>query len=114
MQELIEARGLPAALSLAGRDAARADAPALVLRGGTARGTAPDEDPGPGRPGGCDQVLVLALNGRVGDLEDVEDVQIDVPGQLGDGAGHPDEPGLALVLKLLQRLEHVVLRHGRD
>ena len=43
---------------------------------------------------------MLALDGRVRDLEDVEDAQRDVVRQVGKDAGHADEPGLAVALEV--------------
>ena len=44
-----------------------------------------------------DQLLVLALERRVGDLEDVEDAHLDVVGEVRERARHAEEADLALV-----------------
>jgi hypothetical protein len=60
-------------------------------------------DPGAGRQRPArDQLLVLALDRRVGDLEDVEDAHRDVVGQLGQDPRHAEEADLALVAQLEQ------------
>ena len=60
---------------------------------------------------GRDQVLMLALDRRVRNLEDVENVHRDLVGQLGNGAGHPDETDLPLVAQRLQRVHGMVGLH---
>ena len=51
--------------------------------------------PAVGGPG--DDVLVLALQRRVGDLEGVEDAHVDLLVERGQNGRHPDEAHLALV-----------------
>src|SRR5258706_14295307 len=43
--------------------------------------------------------LVLPLDGRIGNLKDIEDAHRDVIFQIRKGAGHPDEPHFAGVLQ---------------
>ena len=64
----------------------RAPIPALVLRRGAASHASPYERAGALGRGGGDQVLVLALEGGVGDLEDIEDTHSDVVGEMGKHA----------------------------
>ena len=65
--------------------------------------------PAPGVRRLGDEVLVVALDGRVGDLEDVEDVHRDVVGEVRQDARHADEADLALALQRLQHLDRAVL-----
>ena len=88
---------VPAALALARGHPERPLGPVLVLGGATAGRPAPDQRPGAGPGRGGDQVLVLPLDHRVGDLEHVEDAHGDVVGQVRQNARHADEPGLPLV-----------------
>lgn len=70
-------------------------------------------DKGSGSGAGCsgDQVLVLAPERRIGDLEHVEDAHGDVDGQVGEGARHPEEPHLPFGLQRLHGLHRAVGLH---
>ena len=85
--------------------------PALVLGRGTASHAAPDERARSRRQRFGDEVLVLALDRRVGDLEDVEDIHGDVVGQVGKRSGHAEETDLSFVPKRLERLDGLVSLH---
>jgi hypothetical protein len=60
--------------------------------------------------GSGNEVLVLALDSRVRDLEDVTDPDGDVMGQMREDPRHPDESDLPLVTKGEKRL-HGSYRH---
>jgi hypothetical protein len=109
-EQVVQAGGLPVALPGACRLAERAPPPVLFRRRRAARGAAADQRARALACGLGDEVLVLALDRRVRDLEDVEDAHRDVFGQVREDAGHADEPDLALVLEFVQRLDGVVVR----
>ena len=69
VEQVVHARGVPAALAHALIEAERPVAPGLVIGRGAAGGAAADQRPGAGRGSGRDQLLMLALHRRVGDLE---------------------------------------------
>jgi hypothetical protein len=52
------------------------------------------------------------LDGRVGDLEDVEDAHREVGGQVWQDARHTDEAELAFGPEVLERLDRAVLLEG--
>ena len=108
-EQRLDAGGLPVPLADAGLLGERPDLPVLLLRGRAAGGAAADEGARPGVHRLGDEVLVVALDGRVGDLEDVEDVHRDVVGEVGQDARHADEADLALALQRLQHLDRAVL-----
>src|ERR1039458_41436 len=53
----------------------------------------------------------MAMDRRVGDLEDVEDIHGDVVGQVGKRSGHAEETDLSFVPKRLERLDGLVSLH---
>jgi hypothetical protein len=74
---------------------------------------APDER-ARARVGGLgDELLVIALDRRVRDLEDVEDAHRQVTGQVRQDARHADETDLALGLEVLERLGRVMFLQRR-
>jgi LAO/AO transport system kinase len=111
-QQAGDAGGLPVPLADARVLGQRADAPVLVFRRGAAGRAAPDEGARAraGRLG--DEFLVIALDRRVRDLEDVEDAHREVVGQVGQDAGHADEADLAFGLQVLEGLDRLVLLEG--
>jgi LAO/AO transport system kinase len=112
-QQAGDAGGFPVPLADARVLGQGADAPVLVLRRGAAGRAAPDERARAraGRLG--DELLVIALDRRVRDLEDVEDAHREVVGQVGQDAGHADVADLAFGLEVLERLDRLALFHGR-
>jgi hypothetical protein len=108
-QQLLDAGGLPVPLADAGLLSERPDPPALLLRGRAASGATADEGASAGVHRLGDEVLMVALDGRVRDLEDVEDVHRDVVGEVREDARHADEADLALALQRLQHLDGAVL-----
>ena len=82
-EQILDPRSLPTALPFALGQPDRSLPPLFVLGRGASRRPAADEGAGAGSGRGRDQTLVLALDGRVGDLEDIEDAHGDVVGQLG-------------------------------
>lgn len=108
-QQVLDAGGLPVPLADPGLLGERPDLPVLLLRSRAAGGAAADEGARPGLHRLGDEVLVVALDGRVGDLEDVEHVHRDVVGEVGQDARHADEADLALTLQRLQHLDGAVL-----
>jgi hypothetical protein len=112
-QQVRDAGGLPVPLADAGLLGERSDRPVLLLRGCAAGGATADEGARAGVHRLGDEILVVALDGRVGDLEDVEDVHRDVVGEVRKDARHADEADLALALQRLQHLDGAVLLERR-
>jgi hypothetical protein len=104
-EKILCAGRFPAVLALALGEPERSLTPVLVLRGAAAGRAAPDEGASARRGRGGDEILMLALDRRVGDLEDVEDTHGDVVRQVRRDPGHPDEADLALVAQG-QQLPH--------
>src|ERR1700730_14618595 len=71
----------------------------LPVAGPTARDSAADDDSRVGGPSPCDNLLVLALECRIWDLECVEDTHLNLLNEIGQGARHADEAHLALPLQ---------------
>src|SRR5215471_11877329 len=104
-QQVLQAGRLPAALALPGGQANRPGPPVLVA-GRSAAGRAAANERASARGDGLgDEVLVLSLQRRVRDLEDVEDVHGDVLGQVRKNARHSDEADLSFRLQLSQGLD---------
>ena len=79
------------------------------------RHPAADDDPHPGLPGARDPVLVLPLQGGVGDLHHVEHAPVQVGGQVRQRAGDADEAHPAAPFHLQQGVHQAAgftLRHG--
>ena len=74
--------------------------------------TSPDDRARSCRRRLADHRLVLALHGRIRDLEDVEHPHGDVVLDVGEGPGHADEPDLALASQRHQLAHRVVLLQG--
>jgi hypothetical protein len=53
--------------------------------------------------------FVLPLDGRIGNLKDIEDAHRYVIFQIRKGAGHPDEPHLAGVLQFKQSIDRAIV-----
>src|SRR6266851_3615924 len=77
--------------------------------GSTARDAAADNDAGVCCRGACNDRLVLALKGRIGNLEGVEDAQLDLFDEVGQRAGNADSTDLALLLERQYRFESAML-----
>ena len=69
--------------------------------------------PAPAPAASAMRFLVVALDRRVRDLEDVEDAHREVIGQIRQDARHADEADLAFGLEVLERLDRVVLLERR-
>ena len=85
--------------------ALRSGPPVLAVRRGTACRAARDEHACAGIGGHDDEFLVIRLDRRVPDLEDVEDAHPDVIGQVRQDARHTDEADLAFGLEALGRVD---------
>ena len=72
---------------------------------GAAGRAAPDQRARARRGRGGDEALMLALDRRVGDLEDVEDTHGEVVGQVRQRSRHPDKADLPRVAQRLQGLD---------
>ena len=107
-EKALDARGLPVPLAEARLLGQRADPPVLLPRCRATGRAAPDERPRALASRFGDELLVVALDGRVGDLEGVEDAHRQVVGQVREDARHADEPDLALVPQFLERLDRVI------
>src|SRR5690606_41807719 len=115
-EQVVDLRLLP---SLASRPKRRAQKlrvvvdDRLVLDHDASRDSAADHDARASARRLVDQLLVLALENRVRDLEDVEDTHLDVLLELRNRAGHPDEADLALLLQRFELRDRVVLLENR-
>ena len=84
----------------------------LLFGGPTFRRTTADDDPRPGFGSRADRRFVLALDRRIGDLENVEHARRDMVRQVRQGGGDTDEPHFARLLEFEQRVERAVLLQG--
>jgi len=85
-EEILNTRGLPVPLAKARLLGERARPPALLLRRRATGRTASDQRPGAVVRRLGDELLMVALDGRVGDLEGVKDVHREVVGQVREDA----------------------------
>src|SRR5215469_5550235 len=99
LQQIVEAGLLPAVPLRPG---------ALLWRGGSLCSTTADDDAGARCGCRSDRSLVLALDRRIGDLEDVKDTHRDVILQMRKRAGHADEAHLAGAFEIKQRLDGAI------
>src|ERR1700693_4504897 len=69
------------------------------------RDSAADDDSGLGGSSPCDNLLVLALECRIWDLECVEDTHLNLLNEVGQGTRDTKEPHLALLLQRQRRIQ---------
>src|SRR5208282_90791 len=77
----------------------------LPVSGRASRDTAADYDPGPGGRRPRDDLLMLALERRIRDLECVEHAHLNLFNKIGQSPGHANKAHLTLLLQRQGRLQ---------